>query len=87
MKFHRQQHQPSRAFSAFPLQQQQKGAKMAAPAAIPPPVVQSAFEVQQAKRDVNRQAQQRKGYQATVLAGETTGYSANPNEKQTVLGG
>ncbi len=60
---------------------------MKAPATIAPPVTQSAVEINQAKRDSTRQNSARKGYAATVLAGETSGYSANPNEKSTVLGG
>ena len=60
---------------------------MKAPAPIAPPVTSSAVEINQAKRDSGRQNAQRKGYAATVLAGESTGYAANPNDKKTVLGG
>lgn len=86
MKNHRLQHQPSSVVNALPLQQQQKGPKMPAPQAIAPPVTSSAVEVNQAKRDNQRQNTQRKGYASTVLAGESTGYAANPGEKKTVLG-
>ena len=88
MKKHTIQHQASRANSAFPLQQQQKGGGTPrAPEAIAPPVTQSVTEVNQAKRDTQRQAGKAKGYASTVLAGETMGYGANPAAKATVLGG
>jgi hypothetical protein len=88
MKKHTIQHQASRANSAFPLQQQQKGGPTPkAPEAIAPPVTQSVTEVNQAKRDTQRQAGKAKGYASTVLAGETSGYGANPAAKATVLGG
>ena len=85
------QHQnPSRCF--YPLQQQKKlfgggGSKPATPQAIAPPITQSAVEVNHAKRDSTRQNAAKQGYAATVLAGESTGYASNPNQKKTVLGG
>ena len=89
MKKHTIQHQASRAIRAFPLQQQQKGGggSPKAPEAIAPPVTQSVTEMNQAKRDTQRQAGKAKGYASTVLAGETSGYGANPAAKATVLGG
>ena len=90
MKTHQIEHQRSRAVNAFPLQQQQKGGggSPPPPAAIAPPVTQSVTEVNQAKRDTQRQAGKAKGYASTVLAGETSGYGANPTaQKATVLGG
>lgn len=86
MKNIRLQHQTGSRRS-FLLQQQQKGPKMKAPQAIAPPVTQSAVEINQAKRDSTLQNAAKKGYAATVLAGETGGYAANPTEKKTVLGG
>jgi hypothetical protein len=86
MKIHSLQHYVGERRS-LPLQQQQKGPKMKAPQAIAPPVTQSAVEINQAKRDSTRQNAAKKGYAATVLAGESAGYAANPNEKKTVLGG
>jgi hypothetical protein len=86
MKTHSLQHQAGPRRS-LPLQQQQKGAKPKAPQAIAPPVTQSAVEINQAKRDSTRQGAAKKGYAATVLAGESTGYAANPDAKKTVLGG
>lgn len=73
------------------MQQQQKGGPKAPPppAAIAPPVTKSAVEVQQEKADTSRQNAAKKGFQSTVLAGESGGYGANPNaaKKTTVLGG
>lgn len=57
------------------------------PQAIAPPVTRSAVEINQEKRDTARQNQAKKGYAATVLAGETQGYGSSPTEKKTVLGG
>jgi len=86
MKTHSLQHQ-SGSRRSLPLQQQQKGGSPKAPPPLAPAVTQSAVEVNQAKRDSTRQNAAKQGYAATVLAGESTGYASNPNQKKTVLGG
>jgi len=66
------------------------GGSAAAPApvaAAAPPPTDTSTEIVQAKRDARRQAQKKRGMQATILAGETGGYQPNENNVgKTLLG-
>lgn len=50
-----------------------------------PPVTERSTEVTAASRQVRTDAQKRKGYQSTLLAGETGGYNDQAGQK-TLLG-
>ena len=52
------------------------GGGLTASSSAPPPTTQSV-EIQQAQRDVRKQAGKRMGMSNTVLAGETGGYNGN----------
>ena len=57
------------------------------PAPSAPPATQTNVEVVQAKRDTRLQAKKRKGFQSTILAGETGGYNTPDKGMNTLLGG
>jgi hypothetical protein len=85
MKTFAQQHQPVRAF--FQLQQQQKGPDVPPPAAATqpaPPVTERTSEVVGEQDKARRDAGRRKGYKASLLAGETGGF--NSGFSNTVTG-
>ncbi len=55
------------------------------PAPLPPPPTTSSVDVKQAESDQKRQAAKRRGYNATILAGESAPDVA-PSGKSTLLG-
>lgn len=57
-----------------------------APEPIPPAPTTSKLEVQQAEDDQREQAARRKGVRATLIAGETGGFSPATEGKKTLLG-
>lgn len=62
-----------------------KGGSAAPPPPPAPPVTERSTEVTAASRQVRTDAQKRKGYQSTLLAGETGGYNDQTGQK-TLLG-
>ena len=56
-------------------------------ASAAPPPTETRTEVTQAKRDTRRQAQRKRGMQATILAGETGGFRRQIEENQTSAAG
>lgn len=57
-----------------------------APEPIPPAPTTSKLEVQQAEDDQREQAARRKGVRATLIAGETGGFTPATDGKKTLLG-
>lgn len=70
------------------MQQQQKGEPptMAAAKAASPPVTERSTEVTAANRDTREAAKRRKGFKASLLAGETGGFQADEPGKKSLLG-
>lgn len=62
-----------------------KGGDPAPPPPPTPPVTERSTEVTAASRQTRIDASKRKGYQATLLAGETGGYQEQGGQK-TLLG-